>query len=225
MLVGCRGNPSCVMVVVACMLGCERPPPLEPPPPASWSPVDSPLGSTHADPSQRIEEPRTLSARLVYDYTDLVEAVEELETTDADPHHTQLIRTLRALADVLALMERPQTAEIDAIRRAADDLEDSPGDSDWHTDYARYALEATRGALSALQLRDDQPFVRYRALVGTFSEQLDTIDQQVPLQRQQAKVAGALRTAADALLVAQDLTVAELRREARRIRTVRRDGS
>lgn len=213
------------MLVVAVMLGCERPPPRAvEPPPISWSPVDSPLGSTHADPTQRVEEPRTLSARLVYDYTDLVEAVEELEAAD-DPHHTQLVRVLRALADVLALMERPQTAEIDAIRRAADDLEDSPADSRWHTDYARYALEATRGALSAIQLRDDQPFVRYRALVGVFSEQLDTIDQQEPLQHQHAKVAGALRTATEALLVAQDLTVAELRREARRIRTVRRDGT
>lgn len=215
------------MLVVAFVIGCDRPArrPLEPPP-ISWSPVESPLGSTHVGPMQRVEEPRRLSARVVYDYTDLLEAVEELETTDADPHHAQLIRTLRALADVLALTERPQTAaEIAAIRRAADDIEDSPGDSSWHTDYTRYALEATLGVLSSLQLRSEEPLLRYRALVATFAEQLDAIDQDEPLQRQHEKVTGALRTAAEALLIAQNLTVAELRQEARRIRTVRRDGS
>lgn len=179
------------------------------------SPIATPLGSTHVPPSQRVEEPRVLAPNVVYAFDDLLDAVDALESSPSDPHHVRLIRTLRALADVLALSAQPSArAQVDAVRRAADELAQSPVSSDWHTDYARYALEATLGVLQSLQLGTEQPFVEYRELVARYAVKLESIRRGEHLQDRYVALSDALRTASDALLLANGLTVPEVRRVA-----------
>lgn len=190
--------------------------------PLSAQPVGTPLGSTHVPPAKRVEEPRLRSPSVIYALTDLNDAVEMLGAGAHDLRHAALIRALRALADALALVERPSTrAEVAAVRRAADNLEHSPADSEWHTDWARYALDATLRVLTSVSMTSDQPTVKYRSLVAVYAERLEAIDKGAPLLEEHAEVVGAMRTATEALLMAHDVTAQELGRVSRRAEPMR----
>jgi len=129
-----------------------------------------------------------------------------------------LFRLDRGAPDELGVLRHFGTDErAELLGRAADELERSPVSSDWHTDYARYALDATLGVLQSLRLGTEQRSVEYRELVARYAEQLEAIRRGEHLLDHYVALSDALRTASDALLLANGLTAPEVRRVAQQM--------
>jgi hypothetical protein len=172
--------------------GCERATPRPPSPPSP------PLGSTHVAPETEPADPPEppISAER---FESTVRALAE-----GDPRldHAQIIAALRELATALEVRAPARSADIDAMRRAADELERSPIRSLQHANYTRFGLEAALRVFSAITPYRGRGFDEYNEVMVRLRRQLDRIDPETPLMQQHEAVARVFATAVQALNLA-----------------------
>ena len=156
-----------------------------------------PLGMTHVPASERPTNPREAPPAL----TQLATTVEGLDAGADDLGHRRLIVALRELTDALAVIVPHRAADIDAVRRAANELENSPRLSSMHTDQTLYGLRAALAALLGATPIDPADALTYRATVEALATELDAIDPDRPLLRQHDAIVEGFRTATRSLYV------------------------
>ena len=105
--------------------------------------------------------------------------------------HGEIVDALRALAEALPLVVQDGGERIQAIHAAADALESSPATSLGHADQVRIALDHARVLLAHAEPRSRWKTGEYAAAVGAFADAATSIDRDVPLLPQHAKVEAA----------------------------------
>ncbi len=182
----------------------------EPPRAPAAQPVP-PLGSTHvAPPGTMLPDTRPPPLPPPPAIVGLGHAARELSRGEGTRSHAGVVEALRALADAGARLAPGQLEAIEAIRRAADELERSPPISLRHADYTRYGLDAAVDLLASASPLDPMNLEEYLALVRELRHEVEVIDPDVPLLAQHRAVARAFRTAARAMYVAHGATPPEL---------------
>lgn len=116
--------------------------------------------------------------------------------------HVPIVHALRALADALLLVAPRSPRRVEAIRRAANQLESSGPSNSFHADLVRMALEDARDALATGSPRSRWRMQAYADKVEQFSDAVIAIDPRSPLQHQGERVERALEAAVETIQVA-----------------------
>ncbi len=132
-----------------------------------------------------------------YEAQRLVYAIAEL--ANGGLKREQFAAALRRLADAVAIVAPTQAADVDQVRRSADELARASGDGGRSS--IRLALAAALHALAA-----SQPFYlydldRFQHAVTTFSTALETVEATAPLPTQEEHEVAALEQAARAIYI------------------------
>ena len=172
------------------------------PTPEPAAPSYEPLGSTHVTPSGPSPdapapplEPAPEEARR---FAAAVRALGE----HGQPDHADIVLSLEALADALAVVAPSRADLIDVIRSSAEELQRSPATSDTHSDLVRRAFDAAHLVALSGTPRDRWDLSEYLTTVRELYDAKQLVDPRRPLLEQHRQVVRAFEAAVAALEVA-----------------------
>ncbi len=176
-----------------------------PPPPPTGPALGTSHDTTHRAPPPVVREPAAATSvvgRPSPEARNLLAATRALDTTEPRLDHERVVRALRALADVLAIVAPDQGPETARVRDAVARLAGSDPHAVTHSAFVRTALDSATTALTRMLPSPRADLARYQGALAELRNDTVKVSTDRPLLDQYTEVRAALRAATRAVFAA-----------------------